>query len=95
MYNSYAYYAVAVDGAMLASRDFGFMLVQGFVTLVVQYKLLQSPRFCTSLSAIFATFTLRLASYTVMAAIRAAVLGKGRLGRALRAGPAYEEAVEV
>ena len=29
-------FTVAVDGAMLASRDFGFMLVQGLLTLLIQ-----------------------------------------------------------
>lgn len=71
---------VAADGAMLASRDFGFMLAVGVMTYLVQTRLLGS---CASLSAIFATFTLRLGIYTV-ACVARAVSGGGALGRAIR-----------
>lgn len=74
---------VAVDGSMLASRDFGFMLLSGFLTLIVQWKYLASPTLCTSLSVILGTFTFRLGIYAVAALARAA-LGYGRLGRAMR-----------
>jgi hypothetical protein len=77
-------FSVAVDGAMLASRDFGFMLVQGIFTMLLQIFLL-STSWCSNISAIFATFTIRLGSYSVGALIRAA-LGFGSLGIALRSG---------
>jgi hypothetical protein len=66
---------------MLASRDFGFMLTQGILTMTMQLVLLKT--WCTSLSDIFSTFTLRLGSYAVCSLIRAA-LGMGKIGRALR-----------
>ena len=71
---------MTVDGAMLASKDFGFMLSQGVVTMMVQLFLLKT--WCTSLSDIFATFILRLGSYAMLSLIRAG-LGYGNLGRAL------------
>jgi hypothetical protein len=71
---------VTVDGAMLASKDFGFMLTQGLATMVMQLVLLKT--WCSNLSDIFATFTLRLGSYAVISLIRAA-LGYGKLGRAI------------
>jgi hypothetical protein len=67
---------------MLASRDFGFMLFQGFASLLIQWKLLYSP-WCSSVSAVFATFTFRLGTYALLALIRVA-LGYGPLGEALR-----------
>jgi hypothetical protein len=73
---------VSVDGAMLASRDFGFMLIQGIFSLVVQSYLLASS-WCSSVSSVFAIFTLRMSVYASMALIRVA-LGKGPLGQALR-----------
>jgi hypothetical protein len=73
-------HTVTVDGAMLASRDFGFMLIQGCLTMIMQLVLLKT--WCTSLSDIFTTFTLRLGSYATFSLIRAA-LGRGKLGRAL------------
>lgn len=75
-------FTVAVDGAMLASRDFGFMMLQGTLSLLIQCKLLSSP-WCTSVSAVFATFTLRLGSYALLGLTRVA-LGYGPLGNALR-----------
>ena len=74
-----AVFCVAIDGAMLASKDFGFMLIVGLTTFTLQSNLLQ---FCTSLSGIFATFTLRLGMYSVLCMGRAAI-GKGPLGRVL------------
>lgn len=73
---------VTVDGAMLASRDFGFMLFQGVSTMLMQLFLLSSS-WCSSISNIFATFALRLGSYAVFSLVRA-TLGIGRLGIALR-----------
>ena len=73
---------VTVDGAMLASRDFGFMLTQGTLTMLLQLFLLQSA-WCTTITAVFGTFTIRLGSYAVTSLLRAG-LGRGKLGRALR-----------
>ena len=80
MYSLFLSVAVAVDGAMLASRDFGFMLLQGTLSLLIQWKLLAS---CTTVSAVFGTFTFRLGSYAMLGLIRVA-LGYGPLGKALR-----------
>jgi hypothetical protein len=74
------FFQVTVDGAMLASKDFGFMLAQGLATMIMQLVLLKT--WCRNLSDIFATFTLRLGSYAVISLIRAA-LGYGKLGQAL------------
>jgi len=73
---------VAVDGAMVASRDFGFIIVLGTFNLVVQRQLLAAS-WCTSVSAVFATFTLRLVIYALGGFLRGA-LGFGPLGKALR-----------
>jgi hypothetical protein len=74
---------VTVDGAMLASRDFGFMLASGILTMLMQIVLLTT--WCSSISDIFKTFTLRLGTYAVLSVARAA-LGYGALGRAIRSG---------
>ena len=73
-------FAVAVDGAMLASRDFGFMLVMGLGSFLGQLQLLP---YCTSVSAILGTFTLRLGSYAIGSLARMA-LGFGGVGRVIR-----------
>jgi hypothetical protein len=69
---------------MLASRDFGFMLVQGLATMFLQLFLLKN--WCTNISQIYHSFSLRLGSYAVSALLRT-VLGKGALGRAIRHTP--------
>ena len=69
--------ANAVDGAFLASKDFGFLTGIGASLLLLQLSLLPS---CTTISAIFGTFTIRLAVYTVIALGRIA-LGHGEMGR--------------
>lgn len=71
---------IAIDGAMLASRDFGFILSVGIATFLTQLTLLQK---CHSLPAIFGTFTLRLGSYFGLATLRLC-MGHGALGRLLR-----------
>lgn len=71
---------IAVDGAMMASRDFGFMLATGLASFVLQAKLLP---YCTTVGDIFGTFTIRLGSYAVLSVGRA-LLGYGNLGRAIR-----------
>lgn len=73
--------SVAADGAMLASRDFGFMLVMGLGTFLPQLVLLKTR--CDSLRFVFGTFTMRLGLYTLVALGRI-LLGYGRLGRAVR-----------
>jgi hypothetical protein len=67
---------------MLASRDFTYMLLQGLSTMFLQIKLLDSSR-CSSISDIYATYTIRLGSYAIVSLLRVA-LGKGPLGRAIR-----------
>lgn len=74
---------VTVDGAMLASKDFPFMLGFGTFTMLVQMYLLTN--WCTSISDIFATFIFRLGSYAIVSLIRAG-FGQGKLGRALLSG---------
>jgi len=71
---------IAVDGAMMASRDFGFMLTTGLGSFMLQAKLLT---YCNSVADIFGTFTIRLGSYALLSVGRA-LLGYGNLGRAIR-----------
>jgi len=72
---------VTVDGAMLASRDFSFMLIQGVLTLSLLLYLLQSA-WCSTITNVFRAFTVRLGSYAITSLIRIG-LGCGNLGRAL------------
>lgn len=74
---------VTVDGAMLASKDFGFMLSIGTCTMLVQSFLLNS--WCSNISDIFATFTFRLGTYGIISLVRAG-LGYGKLGQAMLKG---------
>mmetsp|Transcript_44021 Transcript_44021/g.106144 ORF Transcript_44021/g.106144 Transcript_44021/m.106144 type:complete len:521 (-) Transcript_44021:110-1672(-) len=76
-----AIFAVTVDGAMLASRDFGFMLTQGTLTMLLQLFLLKN--WCSSISQVYATFTLRLGSYAAVSLLRV-FSGFGPLGRVIR-----------
>ena len=71
---------IGVDGCMMASKDFGFMLFNGLAGFLVQAKILQH---CSSIPGIFYSFTVRLAMYTLFATGRAAV-GMGNLGKALQ-----------
>mmetsp|Transcript_11664 Transcript_11664/g.24889 ORF Transcript_11664/g.24889 Transcript_11664/m.24889 type:complete len:526 (+) Transcript_11664:125-1702(+) len=71
---------IAVDGAMMASRDFGFMLATGLGSFALQAKLLN---YCNTVGDIFSTFTIRLGTYAVLSVGRA-LLGYGNLGRAIR-----------
>jgi len=73
-------FTVAVDGSMLASKDFGFMLAFGMSTFMVQLFLLRN--YCTSIAFVFGTFTFRLGSYALLALART-WLGFGPLGRAI------------
>lgn len=75
-----AIFTVAVDGAMLASRDFKFMLAFGLTTFATQLMLL--PR-CTCVADILGTFTLRLGTYAVVALCRIA-LGYGAIGKIIK-----------
>ncbi|GKY92589.1 hypothetical protein MPSEU_000229000 [Mayamaea pseudoterrestris] len=72
--------SVAIDGAMLASRDFGFMLTVGLTTFIAQLGML---RHSTSLSWVFGSFTMRLGIYSILALVRGA-LGYGPIGRMLK-----------
>lgn len=74
-------FAVSIDGAMLASRDFGFMLIQGTFSMLLQFGLLKF--WATSLSNIYATFAMRLGSYAAATLIRIGI-GRGILGRLIR-----------
>eukprot|EP00536_Pseudo-nitzschia_multiseries_P009061 jgi/Psemu1/241772/estExt_Genewise1.C_2450027 len=78
-----AIFTVTVDGAMLASKDFGFMLSQGIFTMMAQLYFLKT--WCTSISSIFATFIFRLGSYALISLVRAG-LGYGKLGQAMAKG---------
>lgn len=73
---------IAVDGAMMASRDFGFMLATGLGSFVLQTTLLT---YCNTVGDIFSTFTIRLGTYALLSVGRA-LLGYGNLGRAIRGG---------
>jgi Na+-driven multidrug efflux pump len=72
--------AVAVDGALMASRDFSYMLIMGLGTFIGQLILLQR---CTSVSDILLVFALRLGTYAV-AAVSRIMLGFGSIGRQLK-----------
>lgn len=72
---------VAVDGSLLASRDFGFIIVTGVWSCVLQLFLLKR---CTTLNHIFLTFALRLGSY-FLAGVGRIALGGGALGKILKA----------
>lgn len=71
--------ATTMDGAMLASRDFSFIILVGLLTCYLQVAMLSR---CSSLGAIFGSFTFRLASYAVACVIRVAS-GNGILGQVL------------
>lgn len=71
--------STSLDGAMLASRDFLFIIMVGLATCALQ--LILAAR-CNSLSAIYGSFTLRLAAYAVAVVLRV-VSGRGPLGKVL------------
>ena len=71
---------IAVDGALMASRDFGFMLLLGLTSFVMQDTLLS---YCQTVPHLFATFTLRLGIYSILSVSRI-LLGGGSLGRVIR-----------
>ena len=72
---------IAVDGCLLASRDFGFMLATGIGSFLLQSMILLP--YCNTVGDIFGTFTIRLGTYAVLSAGRA-LLGFGNLGKAIR-----------
>jgi Na+-driven multidrug efflux pump len=72
--------AVAVDGALMASRDYTVMLVLGICTFAGQLLLLQR---CTTVSNILLVFALRLGTYACFASGRI-VLGFGQVGKCLK-----------
>jgi len=71
--------ATSLDGAMLASRDFTFIILVGLVTCITQVTMVAR---CATLSAIFGSFTLRLAAYSLFVVLRIAS-GRGGLGQLL------------
>jgi len=73
--------AVALDGAMLASKDFGFILSMGITTCILQLGWLKY--FAGTLSSIFMSFAFRLGSYALAVAVRT-MLGRGALGKVLK-----------
>jgi len=75
-----AIFAVTVDGALLASKEFGYMIGIGTFSALLQWRLLQTA---SSVFYIYTTFTLRLGVYAIGALIRMA-LGRGTLGRNIR-----------
>jgi len=83
--------SVAFDGAQIAAKDFGYMLVAGFATFVLQLKLLPH---CTRIDQIFATFALRMGLYAALSLVRAA-LGFGGIGRVIRKKNAKGEGSEA
>lgn len=68
---------------MLASRDFGFMLSQGVLSMLFQICLLK--KWSSNISDIYTTFTLRLGSYALVSLMRV-FLGFGPLGSVIRGG---------
>ena len=76
-------FGIAMDGSMLASRDFGFILTVGIGTFLAQLALLQRSH---TIPSIFGTFTMRLGLYGLLAGARLA-LGHGALGHLLRRKP--------
>jgi hypothetical protein len=72
-----------IDGAMLASRDFSFILCLGICTCIMQVFL--SSR-CLTLSSIFLSFALRLVTYSISAIGRVTVCHSGALGKLLMVG---------
>ena len=74
-------FSVTVDGAMLASKDFGFMLSLGTLTMTVQLLLLRL--YCTNITQIFGTFIIRLGTYAILSLLRVG-FGYGTLGRAMK-----------
>jgi Na+-driven multidrug efflux pump len=78
---STAVFAVALDGSMQASRDFGFMLSCGLFTFFLQLFLLRN--YCTTVAFIFGTWTMRLGSYAALTLLRVSS-GYGPLGRVIR-----------
>ena len=72
---------VAVDGSLLASRDFGYITIVGILSCILQLFLLKR---CTTLNHIFLTFAFRLGTY-FLAGVGRIALGGGALGRILKA----------
>ena len=79
-----------LDGCLVGSRDFGWIMCVGSLTAVAQVSALRSvvaragtlPA-ATGLSLVFGTFVARLAFYAVISSTRI-LAGGGPLGRALR-----------
>ncbi len=67
----------SLDGAMLAARDFSYIITVGVATCGLQLSLLGK---CNSLSAIYLTFFGRLAAYSIATLLRIGS-GRGPLGK--------------
>lgn len=66
---------------MLASREFGFMVGWGVTLMCLQLFL--AMNWCSTISQLYHTFSLRLGIYAVSALLWTG-FGKGALGRAIR-----------
>lgn len=73
--------AVVLDGAMLASRDFGFILSMGVTTCFIQVGWLKY--YARTVPSIFMSFAARLGSYALAVIVRT-LMGKGLLGQILK-----------
>ena len=71
---------VAVDGSLLASRDFGFIITTSLFSCILQLNLLKR---CSTLNHIFLTFALRLGSY-FLSGVGRILMGGGSLGKILK-----------
>jgi len=71
--------ATSIDGAMLASRDFSFIIKVGVSTCALQLVL---ASMCKNLSEIYGSFTLRLAVYS-LAVLSRIYLGRGTLAKVI------------
>eukprot|EP00933_Yihiella_yeosuensis_P015577 TRINITY_DN13549_c0_g2_i1.p1 TRINITY_DN13549_c0_g2~~TRINITY_DN13549_c0_g2_i1.p1 ORF type:complete len:437 (-),score=68.45 TRINITY_DN13549_c0_g2_i1:113-1423(-) len=74
----------SVDGALLAAKDFGFVVPQQMIVCVLQLLLLQLVRrYSLGLPFVFLTFVMRLWVFITAAAVRVFVLRRGPLGSVL------------
>lgn len=71
-----------VDGAVMASRDWSFMLMFGVASIFLQTKALA---YCNTVGAIFATFAIRMGAFALLTIGRTS-LGCGNLGKAMFGG---------
>jgi len=72
---------VVLDGAMLASKDFGFILTMGITTCVLQVGWMKY--YASSVPLIFLAFAARLGIYALAVILRT-VMGRGMVGKILK-----------